>query len=828
MRLRKNVGLAPLPSVAQEACGRTFTETPSMPNQQSSFAVDVAEFAAVLLAQLESAPRAQVVANQVSQLLPGTAAVVYVIADQENLSWSAKATAGEITVTDTVEFETGTLGILAEKRELLVFEGSGLPREQYAHLDIRRQFAALACMPLLVNETLVGAIELFHYEQSFPEPMLKALNQIAELAAPALAAALFYESERNTNLHSISRVTQMYDLEKVFNSTLEMDELLGTIAGKFREVMNVQGVNLWMVNGDALELVECAGADLTVQPGMVQKAGEGIAGDLSDSGEPVLIDDPEDERLKKRNQGVEDGAVFSLVAAALMEKEALVGVVEAVNRLDGFLFDEDDEFLLANICETASNALHNASLLQAERKVEILEALVKVSGEITSTLDLDRVLEAVVNGPSSVIPYERAAIALEQRGRLQVRAISGATKINPQDPNTSRLHELLEWALSSKEPIFVTQHGDEVDDERPETRAKFEKYFADSGMRAFHSLPLVDDDGTLGILSFESSDPDFLGTAHLEMIKVLAGQATVALRNASLYREVPFIDVLGPILAKKRKLMAMEKGRRAVVVAGAALALLFLAVFPLPLRVDGPAMVAPAHSARVQPEVAGVVQAVNVREGDPVKPGTVLARLADWPYRTALAAAQARYETAVSEMNRALAANDGTQAGIGRVQADYWASEVSRARERLEKTLLRSPIDGLVATPHVEDMVGQDLKPGDTFAEVVDTSRASVDVAIDEHDVSLLQPGEKASVKLDGFPTRTFRGELTVVSPRGQAQGDDRVFFARVNVANPEGLIRTGMQGRGKIFTAWRPAGEVFFRRFGMWVWAKIWSWFGW
>ncbi len=791
-------------------------------------AVPVAEIASALLAQPEVAPRARVIVDQVAELLPGTAAVVYVILDQENPGWKSKATAGEIKVGEVIDFNAGTLGVVAESRELQVFEGASLQREDFSHLDIRRTAVSLAYAPLLMNETLIGAIEVISYEQPFPGAVLESLSEIAALAAPAIAAALNYENERNVSLQSISRVTQMYDLEKVFNSTLEMDELLEMVAKKFVEVLNVQGINLWMVDGEAVELMSQAGYDATVSSGTVQKAGEGVAGDISDSAELVLIDDPGDERLKRRNSGCDDGAVFSILAAPLMEHEHLVGVVEAVNRLDGLPFDEDDQFLLANICETASNALHNADLLQAERKVEVLEALVKVSGEITSTLDLDRVLKAVVNEPATVIPYERAAIALEERGRLQIRAVTGAVKINPQDPDIVRLQSLLEWASLSSDPILVNQPGDEVENEREETRAKFQAYFAQTGMRGFHSLPLADDDGRVGILSFESSNPDFLNTAHLEMIKVLAGQATVALRNASLYREVPFIDLLEPILARKRKFLALKKSRRMVVIAATALAFIFLAAFPLPLRVDGPAMVAPAHSARVQPEVAGVIQSVNVREGEAVPQGTVLAKLDDWQYRVELAAAQARYETAVSQMNRALASNDGTEAGIQRVQADYWGAEVGRARERLDKTLLRAPIDGLVATAHIEDFVGRRLSPGDTFADVVDTSHASVDVAVDEMDVALLRTGEQSAVKLEGLPTRTFRAAVTVVSPKAELRGDQRFFYARILLANNDGAIRPGMQGRSKISTGWRPVGWVIFRRPGMWLWSKVWSWLGW
>src|SRR5260370_38669281 len=109
-----------------------------------------------------------------------------------------------------------------------------------------------------------------------------------------------------------------------------MDELLGTMPKKFHEVMAVQGINLSMVNNDTLELVSSEGFDPTVKVGMAQKPGEGIAGDISDNGEPVLIDDAADERLQKRNAGHEEEPVFSLVAAPLMDNENLVGVLEGI------------------------------------------------------------------------------------------------------------------------------------------------------------------------------------------------------------------------------------------------------------------------------------------------------------------------------------------------------------------------------------------------------------------------------------------------------------------------------------------------------------------
>jgi len=96
------------------------------------FAVPVAPFAAALLAQQEVGPRAQVIADQIAQLLPGIAVVVYVIEDQQKPSLDAeKRLRAEIAVGDVTEFDSGALGAVASSKTFMQFEGSDLQREEY-------------------------------------------------------------------------------------------------------------------------------------------------------------------------------------------------------------------------------------------------------------------------------------------------------------------------------------------------------------------------------------------------------------------------------------------------------------------------------------------------------------------------------------------------------------------------------------------------------------------------------------------------------------------------------------------------------------------------
>jgi RND family efflux transporter MFP subunit len=783
-----------------------------------------------ILRHRELAPRAELIAREASRLAGGHIAIVYILEIEPEQRWLQKACSDHdhSIAEKSIPASTGTLGTLLRTKKRATYDGLRLAREEYAHLNLRKALVSLAHIPLMDGSNLVGAIELISLDRNLSEQEISAVEGMVPQAEAAISSALEYESERNAQFHSIARLTELFDLERVFNSTLQMDRLLPLITSKVHEIMRVQAANIWMVQDDQLILMHTSGDDPTSAEGAMLKSGEGVAAEAMDLGKSILITRADDPRLAKRNGDIKDGAVRSVLAEPISSQGFGVGVIEVINKNDGTPFTEDDFYFMSSIVPTLANALHNASLLEAERKVETLETLVEVSREITSSLNLDRIIQLVVNGPQKMMTYDRASVALEHHGKLSLKAISGKSEINNAEPSVKKLREICDWAFHAEAEVYVVQHGTRVEAEREEDRVRFQEYFSATGMRGFYSVPLADEQGRLGVLTFESRSPDFLMEGHFGLIKILASQTSVALRNASLYTEVPFIGVLEPLLAKKHQFMEMKAGRRAAYALLTALTIAFLAFFPLPLRIVGDATVAAGTTTKIQSTIDGIVKKVYVQEGDVVTAGMILADMDDTEFRTALASAQAKYATAAAAMNRSLASSGGAEAGIQRLELDYWGAEVAHAKQRLEHTRLRATQDGIVTTPHLEDMVGHKLEIGETFATVVNTGHAQIDVAIDEQDVPLVEAGEKATVKVESFPTKSFAGTVNIISPVSTADADKRVFFARVTVPNENGVLRPGMQGRSKISSGWHSAGYVLFRGAAMWAWAKVWNWFGW
>jgi RND family efflux transporter MFP subunit len=225
--------------------------------------------------------------------------------------------------------------------------------------------------------------------------------------------------------------------------------------------------------------------------------------------------------------------------------------------------------------------------------------------------------------------------------------------------------------------------------------------------------------------------------------------------------------------------------------------------------------------------VDGNISTVFAHEGQRVEAGQVLASMNDLQWRTDLTSAEARYRGALLTMESDLA-RGAAQAGADRAQTEYLRAEVDRARNRIDNAQLRSPITGVVMTSSLQDAEGEHLDAGATFAQVLDLSSAIVDIAIPQSDAALLRAGQSATIKLDSYPQRSWRGGVAAISPQAVAGDGVRTFAARIPVANTDALLRSGMTGRAKIFVGYRRAGYVLLRRPTLWVWQTLWNWFGW
>ena len=354
------------------------------------------EVGAQLLAAPDTASRASIIAAVIVAQLPNCACAVHrFFEEREESAWTIIGVAGDIAPESTAVGSGNRLmaPLVLESPEILIYSSADILREDYAHLHISRSVSSIAYIPLLQDAQLVGAIEVLWFSGTPRLQDLEAIASIVQLATPAILAAEAMESQRQDMLDSLHRMSQLYDLEKSLNATLDLEALTPRIPEKAAAMLPCQAIHLWMFDGEILRLVSSHGDDATVEAGMTQAPGEGYVADMAEEGDPLLIDDPDDERLLRRNRSADHASGISPITntliVPLMQDDAEVGVLEAVNREDR-PFDDDDQFLMMSMAETVASALKNASLMLAERKLEILKALVEVSGEITSTLRLDR------------------------------------------------------------------------------------------------------------------------------------------------------------------------------------------------------------------------------------------------------------------------------------------------------------------------------------------------------------------------------------------------------------------------------------------------------
>ena len=466
-------------------------------------------------------------------------------------------------------------------------------------------------------------------------------------------------------------------------------------------------------------------------------------------------------------------------------------------------FAPSERETLERIARAGEVASRNLQEIKRNDRAPDLALVMAMSREIASTLDLDRVMRSVVNLAMKALPFDRGAIALYERGACDIRAVAGAETVDPDDPELQDLAARSAWAAGLGQSFYLSDRTEPASDAERVFLQIFGDDLAADGVASGLYIPLKDDEGVVGILVLESAQTDFATARQQELAAILANQATVALRNAQLYNQVPLADALGALHARKEAWLALPRQRRVAMGIAALVTVGALTLIRWPLRVDAIApSFRPTARADVRPLTDGIIDRVLVREGTSVERGAPVLQLREAElradYDASAAAAVAADRAAASAASRGDAAEEGLQ----RMRADVLRREAAVREEQLRSATVRAPVSGVVLTPRPEERVGSWADAGGSVLVLGRTDTLELEFAVDQRDVGRVRAGEEIRLRVDAYPQRTFAGHVTGIADVGMDSAGTVVFPVRATVPNADGALRPGMVAYARVLTA--------------------------
>jgi len=228
----------------------------------------------------------------------------------------------------------------------------------------------------------------------------------------------------------------------------------------------------------------------------------------------------------------------------------------------------------------------------------------------------------------------------------------------------------------------------------------------------------------------------------------------------------------------------------------------------------------PLVSANVGSTVSGPVQSVSVDFNSQVRAGQELARLDPTPFQqrivqaqAQLAQAQAQAAVANSDYQRYVllqqrgfaseqlmaqqrAARDTARAAVAQA-----AAQVASTRTDLERSVIRSPIDGVVVDRQVNvgQPVASSLQAATLFIIAQDLSRLQANITVDEADIGEVDEGMAVRFTVDAFPDREFEGRVSQVRQQGVAESGVVSYTVVVEADNPGRQLLPGMTANAEI-----------------------------
>lgn len=167
--------------------------------------------------------------------------------------------------------------------------------------------------------------------------------------------------------------------------------------------------------------------------------------------------------------------------------------------------------------------------------------------------------------------------------------------------------------------------------------------------------------------------------------------------------------------------------------------------------------------------------------------------------------AQSATETAREQLRLANADTGvaAAQVANAQAQAGQRRAALNQARIELDRTVIRSPVDGVVISRNVDvgQTVAASFQAPVLFSIARDLRQMEVNVAVDEADVGRVQTGQKMRFTVDAFPGQRFMAQVTQIRKAPQSNNNVVTYSVMARLDNPDLKLLPGMTANARILT---------------------------
>jgi GAF domain-containing protein len=406
----------------------------------------------------------------------------------------------------------------------------------------------ILAVPMFREGAVIGVIVIRRPRvQPFTDKQIDLLRTFADQAVIAIEnVRLFNELEgRNRDLTATSEILRVIsgsptDVQPVFDAIADAAMRLCGAASSIVTTFDGELVHL---SAEAAISPEGTDAVRTLYP--IRPSRGFASGRVVVTRAMVQIPDVTADAEYEHGQVARASDFRSILAVPMLSDALPIGTIN-VHKPEPGLFTDKQVALLQTFADQAVIAVENVRLfkeLQARtaeltQSVEQLTALGEVSRAVSSTLDVETVLDTIVSRASQLAGGAGCSIYEYDEGteQFELRATHHNDPAFVEALRAAPLRKgegLMGRAAEMREPIQIpdiTQPGTYQSSVR-DTLIRF-------GYRALLSVPLLREDQIIGSLSLTRKEPGEYAPEVIEVLKTFATQSALAIQNARLFREI--------------------------------------------------------------------------------------------------------------------------------------------------------------------------------------------------------------------------------------------------------------------------------------------------